>query len=406
MNDIFISYAKEDLQWIRSLVEALEAQGWSVFWDRTIPSGKTWREFIGRGLREARCIVVAWSKTSIESAWVHEEADEGRERGILHPILIDDVKPPLGFRAIQGAKLAGWNFRDPSPEFKRFLRDLEGTLGPPRPGESFSSPAGMQPQEQLLSQTRPAHDTPIKSVSSEIKQVTNVTPVDMVRVPKGLFLYGDDNTRTMIDYDYWIDKYPVTNEKYRAFVQAGGYENKQYWPNGVNLTGPGRYCEWNKVDKADHPVVGVGYNEAEAYARWVGKRLPTEQEWEKAARGTDGRQYPWGQEFDEEKCNYKSMGMFGMLSSDFRSVTTPVTQYPNGVSPYGCYDMVGNVFEFCSDWHSKMFKAHVLRGGLGWATPLTLLRNKPAHLRASNRHLDQGYCRPGIIGFRLVQDIP
>jgi len=270
MSDIFISYAKEDLQWIRSLVEALEAQGWSVFWDRTIPSGKTWREFIGKGLRDARCVVVAWSKTSIESEWVQEEADEGRERGILHPILIDDVRPPLGFRAIQAAKLVGWNFRDPSPEFKRFLRDLESTLGPPRPGESLSSSAGMQPQEQLPSQTRPASDARIKSVSSEIKQVVAVTPVDMVKVPKGPFLYGEEKTRVTIDHDYWIDKYPVTNEKYRAFIEADGYKNQTCWSpegwkwkteNGITIPD---YWEDAESDRADHPVVGVSYYEAEA----------------------------------------------------------------------------------------------------------------------------------------------
>ncbi|MBX3327429.1 MAG: SUMF1/EgtB/PvdO family nonheme iron enzyme [Nitrospira sp.] len=370
MSDIFISYANEDRDRIRSLVEVLEAEGWSVFWDRTIPSGKTWREFIGKGLRDARCVMVAWSETSIESTWVQEEADEGRERGILHPVLIDDVRPPLGFKYIQGAKLAGWNFRDPSPEFKRFLRDLEGTLGPPRPGESVSSPSGMQPQEQLRSQRRPASDTQPTPVSSEIKQVGAVTPVDMVMVPKGPFLYGDDNTRTVIDYDYWIDKYPVTNEKYRAFIKADGYKNQAYWsPGGWKwktsgaITGPGHLNELNKVDKADHPVVGVSYYEAEAYAKWAGNRLPTEQEWEKAARGKDGRKYPWGEEFDEGSCNHMSMGLLGALSSTFRSVTTPVTQYPNGVSPYGCYDMVGNVYEWCSSWYIKMLNVRVMRGG-------------------------------------------
>jgi len=383
MSDIFISYANEDLHRIQSLVEALEAQGWSVFWDRTIPSGKTWREFIGKGLRDARCIVVAWSKTSIDSVWVQEEADEGRERGILHPVLIDDVKPPLGFRAIQAAKLAGWNFTDPSPEFKRFLRDLENIIGPPRPEESLSSSAGMQPQEQRLSQRRPAPG--------------------MMKVPKGPFLYGDDNTLTVLPYDYWIDKYPVTNEKYRVFVQAGGYENKQYWPNGFNPKVPGYFCEWNKTGKDEHPVVGVSYYEAEAYAKWVGKRLPTEQEWEKAARGTDGRKYPWGEEFDEGKCNYKYLGMFGILSSIILSVTTPVTQYPNGVSPYGCYDMVGNACEWCSGRYSNMLKGKVVRGG---PTAMGIYRIKQTNLRASNRYGGQADDQSGFIGFRLVQDVP
>ncbi|MBS0156265.1 MAG: SUMF1/EgtB/PvdO family nonheme iron enzyme [Nitrospira sp.] len=206
-----------------------------------------------------------------------------------------------------------------------------------------------QQQVRGFSETQPASDTPTKPVSSDIKQVVAVTPVDMVRVPKGPFLYGDDNARTVIDYDYWIDKYPVTNEKYRAFIQADGYENQQYWSGegwkwktGRDITSPGHFNELNKMDKADHPVVGVSYYEAEAYAKWAGKRLPTEQEWEKTARGTDGRKYPWGEEFDEGKCNHRSMSWFGAMSSIFRSVTTPVTQYPNGVSPYGCYDMVGN----------------------------------------------------------------
>ena len=153
----------------------------------------------------------------------------------------------------------------------------------------------------------------------------SAAPVEMVIVPKGPFLYGEQKTRESIDYDYWIDKYPVTNQQYGAFIAAGGYASQQYWSSEGwewktqnNLTAP-RY--WNDVkwNKANHPVVGVTYYEAEAYAKWTGKRLPTEQEWEKAARGEDGREYPWGDQFDKEKCNSETTGL---------NVTTPVTQYP------------------------------------------------------------------------------
>ena len=131
----------------------------------------------------------------------------------------------------------------------------------------------------------------------------------MVEMPEGPFLYGEKRVREVIDYDYWLDKYAVTNEKYRAFILADGYGNRAYWSEEGwkwktenNIAGSGYWNDptWNQ---ADHPVVEVSYYEAEAYAKWVGKRLPTEQEWEKAARGEDGREYPWGNEFDKNKCN-------------------------------------------------------------------------------------------------------
>src|SRR3954453_11460846 len=106
---IFFRYAREDQAQVPSLVAALEARGWSVFWDRRIPAGKTWRSHIGRALNEARCVVVAWSEHSIRSEWVIEEADDGRERGILVPALIDPVRSPQGFRGIQAADLSGWS---------------------------------------------------------------------------------------------------------------------------------------------------------------------------------------------------------------------------------------------------------------------------------------------------------
>lgn len=137
-------------------------------------------------------------------------------------------------------------------------------------------------------------------ISPLVEPLRTETPTDMVKVPKGPFLYGEKRVREVIDHDYWIDKYPVTNEKYRAFIRADGYGNQAYWSEEGwkwktknNITVPG--C-WNdtKWSKADYPVVGVSYYEAEAYEKWAGKRLPTEREWEKAARGADGVSTPGG----------------------------------------------------------------------------------------------------------------
>jgi hypothetical protein len=137
--DIFFSYAREDETRVAPVVAALEACGWSVFWDRRIPAGKTWRSYIGRALDQAQCVVVAWSDHSINSNWVLEEADEGMEREILVPILLDAVRPPRGFRGIQAADLSDWSSERPSPAFDSFLVDLGAVLGPPQPGPSTPS---------------------------------------------------------------------------------------------------------------------------------------------------------------------------------------------------------------------------------------------------------------------------
>src|SRR5215211_8193119 len=108
MSDIFISYANDDTSRVEPLAEALQAQGWSVWWDRVIPAGKTFDEVIEEAINAAKCIVVVWSDKSVSSRWVRTEAGEGADRQILVPVLIDDVKIPLAFRRIQAAKLIGW----------------------------------------------------------------------------------------------------------------------------------------------------------------------------------------------------------------------------------------------------------------------------------------------------------
>ena len=183
----------------------------------------------------------------------------------------------------------------------------------------------------------------------------------MVEVPAGKFLYGDDKQEENVEHPFFIDVYPVTNGQYKKFIEAGGYtddgilqkcwsEEGRKWRQKNSIIIP-KYWKDEKGNQPEHPVVGVSYYEAEAYAKWAGKRLPTEEEWEKAARGEDGREYPWEGEFDREKCNSSESSILG---------TTRVDRYPNGVSPYGCYDMAGNVWEWTSETEEKDF---VLRGG-------------------------------------------
>ena len=118
MADIFMSYAHEDRPRARGLAEALAVvANWSVFWDRTIPPGLSWHEVIGKEFEEARCIIVAWSSTSVRSDWVREEADEGKRRGVLLPVFLEQVTAPVGFRSIQGVDLSNWDGTAGGSEF-------------------------------------------------------------------------------------------------------------------------------------------------------------------------------------------------------------------------------------------------------------------------------------------------
>ncbi|NOX43030.1 MAG: formylglycine-generating enzyme family protein, partial [Gammaproteobacteria bacterium] len=161
---------------------------------------------------------------------------------------------------------------------------------------------------------------------------------------------------------YYIDKYEVTNLQYKKFIDKTQRRSPKYFRNRTFPDG-----------RADHPVTYVGWDDANEYCQWAGKRLATEQEWEKASRGTDARVYPWGNEFELTHANtpgrWKEFAVFGD--------TTPVGSFEKGVSPYGAYDMSGNVWEWTASWYkphpgNKMSSENygerykILKGGSWW----------------------------------------
>ena len=172
MSDIFVSYASEDRYRIIPVVRALEATGWSVFWDRTIPVGETWQKIIGTEIEACRCMVVIWSAASINKDWVYEEASEGKRRGVLAPVLIDDIIPPIGFRSIQAAKLEGWDGKAVSAEFDRLVTDISRMLGtPPLKGEAVKREAELKDTAEAIHLEKEYDEAGLEHLVQEYKKV-------------------------------------------------------------------------------------------------------------------------------------------------------------------------------------------------------------------------------------------
>jgi formylglycine-generating enzyme len=228
----------------------------------------------------------------------------------------------------------------------------------------------------------------------------------LLLVPPGRFLAGDDKFPVELPA-YYLGIHAVTNAQYARFLteQGPGKTDLEKWIRlasscFVRQSGKGFEAYGGKDD---HPVVQVSWFGAAAYCDWAGLRLPSELEWEKASRGTDGREYPWGNDWDETKCrndmnkgNEKTCGVWG---------------YPEGCSPWGHYQMSGNVWEWCADWydsdaygrykggnltHSRSGSSRVLRGG-SWL-------NGPAFdFRCADRNCDVPAGRLCYRGFRAAR---
>ncbi|MBN2393495.1 MAG: SUMF1/EgtB/PvdO family nonheme iron enzyme [Anaerolineae bacterium] len=224
--------------------------------------------------------------------------------------------------------------------------------------KSRSDAPAISSQPSAIGIQQPASRTPKPAILTPQPITPNSKPArlpfepELILIPAGEFLMGsnpqkdkraDDDEKpqhTLYLPEYWIAKTLITNAQYAAFVKTTRYKAPQHWENGTIPAG-----------KDTHPVVYVSWDDAMAYCKWLAEAtgkpytLPSEAEWAKAARGTDGRLYPWGNTFDKNKCNVGESGV---------KDTTPVDRYPQGASPYGVLDMAGNVWE----WTRSQFKAY------------------------------------------------
>lgn len=299
------------------------------------------------------------------------------------------------------------------------------------------STAQARPTATLLSTAIPistATPTPIPVTSTPGPGVMRVDGhgIEQVWVPAGSFLMGTDEAtaaalialdppywvrneladeqpqhEVFITSGYWIDKYEVTNAAFQAFVDDGGYQQQEYWSEDGWTWLQGRLQRNTTLPRrcggaSDLPRVCVTWYEAEAYARWRGGRLPTEAEWEYAARGPESLIYPWGNEFDSSRAN--------VVDS---TALTPVGSYPNGVSWVGAHDMAGNAMEWVQDWRDgEYYKLNVQYDPQGPDTGIIKVEKGGWYgsnqfvARAAYRHFED---RPDYsdrhIGFRIVTPV-
>ncbi|MBN1453183.1 MAG: SUMF1/EgtB/PvdO family nonheme iron enzyme [Anaerolineales bacterium] len=361
---VFLCHSSNDKPTVRELYRQLSVEGWLDVWldEEKLYPGQDWNLEIEKAVESADAILVCLSNNSItKEGYVQRELRivldyaDYKPEGTLYliPIRLEDCDPPRRLRPWQ---YADYFEKDRDRAYQRLLVSLRmraNSLG-------------------ILAETlqaKPVTEKPMPGSKREsIEPADKYTPgdhtiysfsgIEFVKVPAGKFLMGNadkdkstarsEKPQHTVDlpYEYYIGRFPVTNEQYAAYIKAKGTRHP--------VSG------WEK--KRDHPVVSVSLKDAMGYCKWLDEllkdklpagfvlRLPTEAEWEKAARGEKGLVYPWGDIFDKAKCNTKEGG---------RGTTTPVGAYsPQGDSPYGCADMSGNVWE----WTHSIYKSYPYKG--------------------------------------------
>jgi sulfatase modifying factor 1 len=439
MKQVFLSYSRKDLKFVEKLAEDLQQAGYDVWYDLTdIEGGDRWAIEIQTAIDNSDVCITVISPNSIVSEWVEKEflyaSNEGKK---IVPVFHKWTDLPLWLMNIHYIDVRGRNYKKNFPLLKAAIDDDEeaiisfepvkrlGTFSPAWVGGIaggvvlilliiFGLPAltGGPASAKDVTPTEtptafiptltpaPASETPVPSptATTEITPTVTVIPTlapeitdskgaEMVLIPAGTFKMGCNEGAGCVGPahvveldDYYIDKFEVTNAQYLKCELDQQCEQPKNTRNYDNL------------NFSDHPVVFVNWNMAANFCAWRGARLPTESEWEKAARGIDLYDYPWGNRFDGNLLNFCDINCTRTEANrsynDNHDNTAPVGIYEGGESPYGVYDMAGNVQEWAADWYNKEYYAispgknptgpesgtyRVLRGG-SWLSNLDDVR--------------------------------
>ena len=542
MSDIFISYSREDRTPAEALARALEAQGWSVWWDRAIPAGKTFDQVIEEAIEAARCVIVLWSKKSVASRWVRTEAEEGARRDALVPVLIEEATIPLAFRRIQAADLTGWDGDQAAPAFEQLVADLAAMLGPsplaeeeeqrrqaeeerkaederrrqaearhqaeleeeqrqaraeeerqaearrqaeleeeerrtkaeeerqaeeeraraederrraeqvpvaaPAPTATADEPPGERAAASVASskgrkaalliavvaalivagwlvvKLLPSPGLPPDDLGPQPGEIgdgedgdppPSVSTPEMVVIPGGKFMMGSADEE---------DERPQHEVKIAPFA-LGRYEvtREEFAASGLEVSDCAGFTQ---TERERDPVVCVSWEDAKKYIQWLSAqtgheyRLPTEAEWEYAARAKTSTARYWGD--DTNLCKYANARdqTYKEKTGESLAIHDCTDQYvytaPVGsfiANDFGLYDMLGNVWEWTEDCYNENYSGAPTNGS-AWTTETCTDRvvrggswsYGPGGVRAADRYREVTTFRNGSIGFRVARTLP
>jgi formylglycine-generating enzyme required for sulfatase activity len=338
---IFLSYASEDRKIAEELSLALAHEGHDVFFDRDdLPAGDDFHSRIRRGIESSDLVVFLLSPYALDTgSYTITEIDIAqrtwpRPSGRVLPVLLRPVdlsQVPNYLKAVTLLETRG---------------NLTATVV-----EAVHRIARARRRAWLAKLSAAAAAVALLAVGVAVyvwppaggRETTGKDGAPALLVPEGVFTMGDDENapkREIYIDPFYIDQFEVTVSRYARFLKATGSVNPPE--------------DWEEIDvhrAAELPIVGISWHDALAYCRWAGKRLPTEAEWEKAARGTDARLYPWGNESpDLSRANFSNTS-----PKAYDGGLSPVGAHPAGRSPFGVHDLAGNAAEWVADWYAESF---------------------------------------------------